>query len=115
MPLHYHNHQAPQEKGKTLWIMQVNVGRGGPVNDLALALAYEEQVGILLIQEPWIGANLERRLSKRHKSYQVYVLGEEWKEWPRVIICIRRQISLWSVEKRQDIVKITDETPEHWF
>lgn len=85
MPLHYHNHQAPQKKGKTLRIMQMNVGRGGPANDLALALAYEKEVDILLIQEPWIRADLERKLSKRHKSYQDYAPGEEWKERPRVI------------------------------
>lgn len=54
MPLHYQNHQAPQKKGKTLRIMQMNVGRGEPANDLALALAYEKEVDILLIQEPWL-------------------------------------------------------------
>lgn len=32
--------------------MQVNVGRGGPANNLALALAFEEKIDILLIQEP---------------------------------------------------------------
>lgn len=52
MPLHYHNHQAPQEKRKTLRIMQVNLERGGPANDLALALVCEEKVDILLIQKP---------------------------------------------------------------
>lgn len=30
-------------------------------------------------------ADLERKLSKRHKSYQAYAPGEEWKERPRVI------------------------------
>lgn len=112
MPLHYHNHQAPQEKVKTLRIMQVNVGRGGPANDLALALAYEEEVDILLIQEPWIGADLERKLSKRRKSYQAYAPGEEWKERPRVITYVRRETSLRSVEKSQGILKITDEMPD---
>ncbi len=52
MPLHYHNHQAPQENRKTLGIMQVNVRRRGTANDLALGLAFEEEVDILLIQEP---------------------------------------------------------------
>lgn len=77
MSLHHYNHQAPQEKGKTLQIMQVNIGKGGLVNDLALALASEEEVDILLIQEPWIGADLERRLSKRHRSYQAYAPEEQ--------------------------------------
>ncbi len=112
MPLHYHNHHGPQEKGKTLRILQVDVGREGPANDLALALVYEEEVDILLIQEAKIAADLERRLSKRHKSYQAYAPGKGWKERPRVIIYVRRQTSLRSVEKRQDILKITDEMPD---
>ena len=111
MLLHHYNHLAPQEKGKTLRIMQVNVGRGGPANDLALALAYEKDDDILRIQEPWIGPDLERRLSKRHRSYQAYASGEEWKERPRVITYVRRQ-TLRSVEKRQDILKITDQMPD---
>ena len=53
--------------------MQVNVEKGGPANDLALALAFEEEIDILQIQESWIAADLERRLSKRHKSYQAYI------------------------------------------
>ena len=92
--------------------MQVNVGRGGPANNLALVLACKEEVDVLLIQEPWIGANLEKRLSKRHRSYQAYAPGEEWKERPKVITYVRRQTSLRSVEKRQDILKITDEMPD---
>lgn len=52
MLLHHYNHQAPQEKRKTLRIMQVNIGKGGLANDLALALASEEDIDILLIQEP---------------------------------------------------------------
>ncbi len=111
MPLHYHNHQVPKEKRKNLRIIQVNVRRGEPANDLALALAFEEEIDILLIQEPWIAADLEKRLSKRNKSYQAYTPGEEWKEPPRVIQYVRRQTSLRSVEKRQDILKITDKMP----
>lgn len=69
MLLHHYIYQAPQKKRKTLQIMQVNVKKGGPANNLALALACEEEVGILLIQKPWIGADLEKRLSKKPRSY----------------------------------------------
>ena len=44
--------------------MQANVGRGGAANDLALALAFEKDIDILLLQEPWIGADLGRQMSK---------------------------------------------------
>ena len=32
---------------------------------------------MLLIQEPWIGADFEKRLLKKHNSYQAYALEEE--------------------------------------
>lgn len=49
--------------------MQVNIRRGELANDLALALTFEKEVDILLIQKPWIGADLERKLSKKPRSY----------------------------------------------
>lgn len=49
MPLHRQKNQKPQEEERTLRIMQANVGRGGSANDLALALAFEEEIEILLI------------------------------------------------------------------
>ena len=111
MPPRLSNHQMRQIC-KTLQIMQVNVGRGGAANDLALAIAFEEDIDILLIQEPWIGADLERKLAKRHKSYEAYAPGEAWKERPRVITYVRRQTPLWSVEKCQDILRVSNEMPE---
>ena len=41
--------------------MQANVGRGGSANDLASALAFEEGIDILLIQEPWIGTDFRKK------------------------------------------------------
>lgn len=37
---------------KELKIMQVNVGRGGAANDLALQHGYQNDFDIVLIQEP---------------------------------------------------------------
>lgn len=58
---HYQKNQKPQEEGRTLCIMQANVGRGGSANDLASALAFEEGIDILLIQEPWIGTDFRKK------------------------------------------------------
>ena len=112
MPSNHPNQQLQHKERNNLRIMQVNVGRGGPANDLALALAFEEKIDILLIQEPWIGADLDRRLSKKHGSYQAYAPEDEWKERPRVVTYVRRQNSLWSVEKRQDILGNIDGMPD---
>lgn len=111
MPPVQNNQQSPKFQ-KSLQIMKVNVGRGGPAHDLALALAYEEGIDILLIQELWIGGDLERKLSKRHKSYTTYAPSEEWKDRPRLITHVRRQAPPLSIDKRQDILKIPDETAD---
>lgn len=57
--------------------MQANAGRGGAANDLALALAFEKDIDILFLQEPWIGADLGRQISKKHIAYQAYAPQEE--------------------------------------
>lgn len=57
--------------------MQINVEKGRLTNNFILISAYEKKVDILLIQELQIGADLEKKLSKRYKSYQAYILREE--------------------------------------
>lgn len=36
-----------------LKFMSINVGRGGPTHDIALAHACEFKIDVLLVQEPW--------------------------------------------------------------
>ena len=62
---------------QTFQIIQVNVRSGGPANNFALVITFEKNINILLIQEPWIRIDVERKLVKRHKNYQVYALGED--------------------------------------
>lgn len=49
MPAHPRDYQSPKKNTKLLQIIQVNVGKGGLAHDLALALAFEEDIDILLI------------------------------------------------------------------
>lgn len=53
--------KSHKKKEEPLCIMQANVGRGGSANDLASALAFEEGIDILLIQEPWIGTDFRKK------------------------------------------------------
>ncbi|POS86653.1 hypothetical protein EPUL_001479, partial [Erysiphe pulchra] len=52
----------------SLRMMQVNVGRSSSAHDIALALANENSIDILLPQEPWIFTDLSIRKSKAHLS-----------------------------------------------
>lgn len=51
--------------------------RQGLVNNLSLALAPQEKIDILLIQEQWMRLQLEKSFLKKHHSYQAYVPKKE--------------------------------------
>ncbi len=85
--------------------MQVNVGRGGAATDLALLHAFENHSDLLMVQEPWIDADLDRRLSKKHNEYQAYRLEEVLTDRPGVITYIRRHQNAFCIEKRQDLLR----------
>lgn len=88
--------------------MQVNVGIGGPANDLALALGYERGMDVIMIQEPWIGRELDRKMCKKHREYQAYAPEDEWEERPRVVTYVRKGILVQCTEKRQDLLETDD-------
>ena len=67
---------------KPLRLLQINVGRGGPSHDLALAHAQEEHIDLLLIQEPYIFHERHRRITKRHPSYECFSLNDDWSTRP---------------------------------
>lgn len=84
--------------------MQVNVGRGGAANNLALQQAFENQCDFLLVQEPWIGTNPDRQLSKRHNAYQAYAPEKAWTDRPRVITYAQCGSNAPRIEKQQDLL-----------
>lgn len=110
MQLHNQKNQKPQEGEKTLRIMQTNIVRGGLANDLALALAFEDEIDIFLIQNSWIGVDLEKKLFKKYRGHQAYAPKKEWKKRPRVIMYIRRQNLLRPIKKEQNLFYITNKT-----
>ncbi len=85
--------------------MQVNVGRGGAATDLALLHAFETHCDLLMVQEPWINADLDRWLSKKHNVYQVYGPEEVWTDRPRVITYAQGHQNAFCIEKRQDLLR----------
>lgn len=114
MPLHRQKNQKPQEEERTLRIMQANVGRGDSSNDLALALAFEEEIDILLILELWIGVDLERKLLKNTEAIKLMLRRKNGKNGLEYTY-VRRQDSLRPIEKRQDLSRIIDETLDIFF
>lgn len=78
-----HTSTGKPAKGKhhqALKILQANVGRSGAANDLALALAFEKKIDLVLIQEPWIGEDLDRKLFKKHNAYRAFAPEDVWSD-----------------------------------
>ena len=95
----------PRKNTKQLTVMQVNVGRGGPANNLALVLGYKRNMDVIMIQEPWIGRELDRKMCKKHREYQAYAPKNEWKERPRVVTYIQIKILVQCTKNRQDLLE----------
>lgn len=52
------------------------MSRSEIVNNLALQYAYQHKFDLLLIQESWIGSDLERQMFKKHIAFQAYAPEE---------------------------------------
>ncbi|KAH7010749.1 hypothetical protein B0J12DRAFT_542257, partial [Macrophomina phaseolina] len=55
-----------------LRLMQVNTHKSGPVQDVALNLAWEAQADVLTVQEPWAYLRKGRRLTKNHPGFDTF-------------------------------------------
>lgn len=82
------SHKRAQQK--TLRIFQANVGRGQANHDLALALARADNIDIILLQEPWVLRNSEKRITKFHHDFDVFSPTDSWVNRPRVLTYVRK-------------------------
>lgn len=82
------------ERRSDLRIVQCNVGRRLTVHDTLLSLAHEQNVDILLIQEPWIHSELSLRRTRGHPSYIPILPSVHWQSRPRVAAYSSRSHSL---------------------
>ena len=74
--------------------MQANTGRGSEAHDLALSLAFQNRIDIILIQEPWIHRNRQRRLTKKHLAYEYFSPIDNWETRSRTLTYIRSKANL---------------------
>ncbi len=75
-------------------ILQANVRRSGPAHDAALQTAASKDYDIILLQEPWVGADNNQRITKSHPDYQVLAPQAQWAGHPRVLTYVRRSRGL---------------------
>lgn len=82
--------------------MQVNVGRSSSAHNIALAYAQENQIDVVLIQEPWIYSDLSIRRTKSHHDFETFSPVSTWLSRPRVITHIRRDLHLKQYQVTSD-------------
>ena len=86
----YRHHKAR----RPLRLLQINVRKSGTSHELALATAFMERVDIVLIQEPYIYSDPQRRITKRHPAYECFTPIDNWSTQPRVLTYLRKGIGL---------------------
>lgn len=74
---------------KDLKIAQCNTRRSISVHDALLSLAFENDIDIVLVQEPWIHSELELRRTRAHSGFRAVVAEGTWKDRPRVATYVR--------------------------
>ena len=83
---------------KPLTILQVNVGRGATSHEIALSLAFDSLIDVILIQEPYIFSDRKRRITKFHPVYESFSPLNDWETRPRVMSYVRKGAGLEAIQ-----------------
>ena len=84
-------------------IIQANVGRGSDAHSIGLQIANENDIDILLVQEPWIFRDLESRRSISHPNFMIFSPLTEWHTYLRVLTYVRKARGLCSYQTAVDL------------
>lgn len=83
-----------------LSILSINVGRGSSSHELALSTAFDSSVDVLMVQEPRLYSELDRRITKKHPSYECFSPVDSFEETPRVMTYVRKGVGLRATQER---------------
>ncbi|POS82421.1 hypothetical protein EPUL_005139, partial [Erysiphe pulchra] len=79
------------------------VGRGSNANSIALQLAHENDIDILLVQEPWVFRDLAVRRSISHPIFMSFSPLSEWYTCPRALTYVRKSRGLYPYQTAIDL------------
>ena len=85
---------------KPLTVLQINVGRGATPHEIALSLANNSLIDIILIQEPYIFTDYKRKITKFHPMYESFTPLDDWETRPRVMSYVRKGAGLNTAQLR---------------
>ncbi|POS82874.1 hypothetical protein EPUL_005699, partial [Erysiphe pulchra] len=92
-------------KSTPLRIMEVNVGQSFLPHNIALALANENNIDILLLQEPWIVSDLSAQRSISHRTFQSFSPLTTWHSRPRVLTYVRKSAFIKAFQVQADLFR----------
>ena len=88
--------RRPQQQPRPLRVAQGNVRKSSPAHTAFLQLCAEEQIDIVLVQEPWLKTG-PRWFHNSHPAYKIHIPLDGWntpQTQPRVATYIRKDSSL---------------------
>lgn len=71
-------------------ILSINVGRSSAAHEIALNVAFELSIDVLLVQEPYIFRDISRKITRKHPSFECFSPTDQWITRPRVMSYIRK-------------------------
>src|SRR5437588_12478257 len=81
--------RGPQ-RGRPLQILSANVNKSGIAHATVLQRAFELDVDILLVQEPFTCWEDTRRITKSHPAFNAMAPSQDWTQRPRVLTYARK-------------------------
>ena len=75
-------HRTFFHQAKPLTVLQINVGRGATPHEIALSLANDSLIDIILIQEPYIFTDRKWKITKFHPMYESFTPLDNWETHP---------------------------------
>ena len=85
---------------KPLSILQVNVGRGATPHEIALTIANDSLIDIILIQEPYVFTDHSRKITKLHPMYETFSPSDDWTARPRTMSYVRKGTGICTAQLR---------------
>ena len=87
-------------RNNTIKILSINVGRSSSAHQIALQVAFTSHIDILLIQEPYISRDIQRKITCKHPSFECFTPADDWTIRPRVLTYTRKNSNLTYTQYR---------------
>lgn len=86
-------------------ILSINVGRSSTAQEIALNIACDSNIDVLLIQEPYIFRDISRKITKKHPAFECFSPTDNWSVRPRVLTYTRKDSNCTFLQERPSTLR----------